>query len=64
MIWGNAYLHKRTAVALDKPSRRLCHRCLDGGKRVRITHAGAANGVSLMSGCEWHVLKWVKNPSD
>lgn len=61
--WGNAHIHARTLVKLAKPSRRLCGRCRGLGKRVRITHCGAANGVTLMSGCEWHVRKWVKNPS-
>lgn len=57
--WGSAVHHQRYMVACE--SRRRCSRCWSAArKRARTTHAGAANGVSLMSGCEWHVRQWVK----
>jgi len=27
------------------------------------THAGTANGVCLMIGCQFHVAMWVRDPS-
>jgi len=38
-------------------SRRKCP-CGCGGRR---THAGMANGVCLMSGCELRVRRWVRD---
>jgi hypothetical protein len=52
--WGSASEHKRYSVPLPPKSRRRCHCC---GKRA--THAGMANGVALMGGCEGSVDTWV-----
>jgi hypothetical protein len=38
--------------------RAKCH-C---GCGKRKTHTGMANGVALMSGCEFAVARWVKDP--
>ncbi len=38
-------------------SRRKCP-CGCGGRR---THAGMANGLCLMGGCEMHVRRWVRD---
>ena len=58
-LWGmhgSAELHLRYAEAMS--SRRRCY-C---GCKGRITHNGMTNGVTLMSGCELHVRRWVRDP--
>lgn len=59
VAWGSATHHQRYMVPIDRRVRRRCSRCPKAAK-VRRTHAGMANGVCLMSGCEWHVAQWVK----
>lgn len=56
--WGSADEHSRYSHPYDKKDRRrrMCH-C---GCRKRVTHAGMANGICLMSGCELTVARWVK----
>ena len=46
--------HQR--YAQEQKSRKRC-KCGN-----RVTHAGMANGVALMGGCEWCVLLWVEDP--
>ncbi len=53
--WGSASHHRR--VFVPAPNRRRKCWCGCGG---RATHMGTANGVTLMSGCEWTVRKWVQ----
>ncbi len=61
-VHGSALEHKREATPIETP-RRLCPRCRrDAGVQRRATHAGRANGVALMVGCEWHAYAWVKDP--
>lgn len=55
LAWGSAERHERTMN--PSPNRRRKCRCGCGG---RVTHVGTANGVALMSGCEWTVRKWVQ----
>lgn len=55
---GSAADHVRYLEPIN--SRRKCH-CGCGGRK---THAGMANGVCLMSGCELRVRRWVKGASD
>lgn len=56
MVWGSARHHERAMLA--KPSQR--RRCPYCPAPKRASHNGTANGVALMSGCEWHVRMWVK----
>lgn len=59
--WGSADHHKRYSVPRPRPHRHHCSRCRSNGARgVKATHAGMANGLCLMIGCEWHVSQWVK----
>lgn len=61
VIWGSVTDHQRELLPVSKKQRRRCPYCpKDSGRK--ITHLGAANGVALMSGCEWHVRMWVKDP--
>lgn len=57
--WGSADHHPRVAVAMPKPLRVRCRYC-PTASRNRVTHLGTANGVALMSGCEWHVHRWAR----
>ena len=50
--YGNATKHHRYIQPVR--TRRRC-RC---GCRGRVTHAGKANGVTLMSGCELDAYRW------
>jgi hypothetical protein len=58
--WGSASEHQRTMVRNPdmRRGRRWCPWC---PTRNRATHVGLANGIGLMSGCEWHVRQWVKD---
>jgi hypothetical protein len=56
--WGSADHHRRECAEMTR-RRRLCPFCPRGSGK-RATHAGTANGVTLMIGCEWHVRQWVK----
>jgi hypothetical protein len=64
IAWGNAHEHQRACVLIANPRHRRskCSRCAKMGIRKYATHAGTANGVCLMSGCEWHVRAWVRKP--
>lgn len=55
---ANALLHRRDMEAC-KRMRRRCPFCPG---RSRATHVGRANGLAMMSGCEWHVRMWVRDP--
>lgn len=57
---GSAMEHRRYSQKIPKaPGRpRRCH-CGCGGVE---THAGMANGLALMSGCELSVARWVRRP--
>ena len=54
--WGSSDHHARYCEPIYPRSRRHCHCC-----RRRATHAGMANGVSLIHGCEFLVLRWVRS---
>lgn len=47
----------RTMKPVPSRSRRKCNCC-----RKRATHVGLGDGVALMSGCEWSVRTWVRDP--
>jgi len=47
----------RTWTLASPRSRRRCPCC-----KRRATHIGLGNGVALISGCEWRVRKWCKDP--
>lgn len=57
--WGRmgSVSNVRYAQASPGTFRRRC-RC---GCKRRATHLGMANGVCLMSGCEFEVAYWVKH---
>lgn len=58
--WGSALEHTRTwKVREGRRGRRICK---VNGCQNKCTHVGLANGVALMSGCEWHVRRWCKDP--
>jgi hypothetical protein len=58
---GSATDHQRYSV--ERQSLRTGRRkCLTGGCQNPNTHAGYANGVCLMTGCQFHVAMWVKDP--
>lgn len=53
----------RSCVAIaGKPRRGRPGACPFGECEGRRTHMGLANGMALMSGCEFHVRMWVKYP--
>lgn len=54
---GSATEHRRYLEPVDGRSRRRCS-C---GCKTRATHRGMANGVCLMSGCEFFVRRWVRD---
>ena len=54
--WGSSTEHQRYAEPFV--SRRRCH-C---GCKGRVTHNGMTNGVTLMSGCELSVRRWIRDP--
>lgn len=58
--WGSATDHVRYVEPWPREywrRRRKCH-CGCGKK---ITHTGRANGIALMSGCEFLVRRWVRD---
>jgi hypothetical protein len=57
-IWGSASEHRREMRELPKRYRRECLCC---GRRA--THVGTANGLGMMSGCEWRVRRWIGDPT-
>lgn len=54
--WGSSSEHVRYMEAKPAKARRHCH-C---GCKRRATHYGCANGVTLISGCELRVRRWVR----
>lgn len=56
--YGSADTHIRYAELIAPKSRRRCG-C---GCGLRATHRGAANGVTLRTGCEMSIRRWVKSP--
>lgn len=55
--WGSAFEHRREMREILRKYRQKCSCC---GKRA--THCGTANGLGMMSGCEWRVRLWVRDP--
>lgn len=54
--WGSSAKHTRYKEIISPKSRRRCY-C---GCKLRATHRGAANGITLISGCELSIARWVK----
>lgn len=52
---GSDRAHIRYMEPVPSRSRKRCP-CCD----KRASHTGMANGVALMSGCEWRVRAWAK----
>ena len=48
---------ERDMWPMPSRSRRRCH-C---GCGTRSTHVGGNNAIALMSGCELHVRRWVRD---
>lgn len=63
-VWASADHHERD-MAPAATRRQRCFHCPPDAlnKRHAATHIGRANGVALMSGCEWSVRQWVRNPN-
>jgi hypothetical protein len=59
---GSASDHQRYAKKNVGSDRRRCPFC-PKATRKRNTHVGMANGVALVSGCQWHVAQWVRHGS-
>lgn len=58
--WGEVASAAMSRYPEPTPSttRRRCPWCAEPR---RCTHAGMANGLALMAGCEFHVAMWVRN---
>lgn len=62
MLWASVMHHELAVRKLDKPPRHLCNECPRGPmRRPRVTHVGTANGMTMTSGCEWHMQKWLRD---
>ncbi len=55
---GSVDHHELTMRPLQN-RRRRCRMC-PAKPRTPATHAGCANGLAMMSGCEWHVRLWMQ----
>lgn len=56
--WGEVASGDMNRYAKTFP--RMRRRCGDNCPN-RATHFGCANGMALMSGCEFHVAQWVRD---
>jgi hypothetical protein len=56
--YGNAEVHLKYIEPFS--TRR---RCRHDDCTHRTTHLGRANGVTLTSGCEWHMRQWLHRPA-
>lgn len=54
--WGSALEHERTIGPSKNPRRRCSCGC-----NGRATHTGFANGVALVSACEFFIRRWVRD---
>lgn len=57
--WGQVGDSSRHIRYMEPKPSKARRRCPCGCKR-RATHYGRANGVTLMSGCELRVRRWIK----
>src|ERR1700743_92587 len=55
MMHGSVF-DKRTMAIVPPKSRRRCH-C---GCKKRATHRGCGNGVTLVTGCQLYIRRWVR----
>jgi hypothetical protein len=55
---GGGAQHRYMRRIVGRGGRRSCY-C---GCLRRCSHLGMADGVCLMSGCEWSVRQWVRDP--
>ena len=53
--WGSSEHHARYAEPIYPRSRRRCPCC-----GCRATHTGMCNGVALMHGCQFRVMRWTR----
>jgi hypothetical protein len=58
--WGQVGSASMTRYSKAKTDLRRGRRKCEAGCPNRNTHMGMANGVALMSGCEFHVAAWVR----
>lgn len=61
--WGSVFEHELTVTRKPKyrGGRRLCHH--EGhakGAKPEATHTGRANGIAMMTGCEFHAYQWLR----
>jgi hypothetical protein len=60
--WGEVGSDWHPRYAKPNPTnRRHCLRCMRRQHLTRASHTGFANGVALMTGCEFHVTQWVRS---
>jgi hypothetical protein len=59
VIHGSVAQHELT-VELAPNRRKRCRFCPKGSRKA-ATHHGRANGVTMTSGCEWHMHKWLRD---
>ena len=60
---ANTAIHPRWLSV--RPNRRRGPRyCPWCPKRTnKATHVGICNGLAMVSGCEWHMRMWLRNPN-
>ena len=59
--WGSAIEHRRMMKPWPKGRRRGRRRCGCGCGKL-VTHRGTARTrITLMTGCEFYVRRWVKD---
>lgn len=59
--WGSQDQHELYSVKRKSRRTGRRHCSVSRGCHNPCTHAGYANGVCLMIGCEFHVAMWARN---
>jgi hypothetical protein len=59
IIHGSVATHTLTVEPAPN-KRKRCRFCPKNAQKA-ATHHGRANGVTMTSGCEWHMRQWVRD---
>lgn len=59
IVWGSVAHHELTVVPAPN-KRKRCRHCPPEARKT-ATHHGRANGMTMTSGCEWHMRKWLRD---